>query len=1483
MNDIKPRPVKRNIDVHPRQAAVTSRFQAVPNIPRPAEAAAAVTVQAKHLSRRATYIIFCIILMFQTVSLALLPVLTNTDKLYALSDQAQEVVGESNKDLAKKLTYDAENKMYQYNKDAAPAGDPGSPEAAIAAAQSSQKVSGGADNYTVDLSADPEKGVTIRDATDKSGSLSVQMIPQFAAREGKQQDDRVVFPLKGMDGHLVYTVKANGLKEDIVLNESEGDALSFSYKLQLPESLEARTLDDGSIGVYSADTTLFGSISFGSDADREKVENARKLSDKTHLVFVIPAPVIVESGKKESSVNSRFELKGDTLTVHAEGLEKASYPLSIDPSVLVTSANDLVKGNVDGSLEANSSTNSLVRSGLSGGAVQTWANTSSLTVNRGSDNYSFTYNGYMYHVGANGMEYSLICTGNNSGVGGCTATPGTLGTWATTGGVVNGTLSGLTAYNGYVYSLGGCGAGNNNCTSMQNDAQYAKINADGTVGAWALTTSFATSRFNLTATAHDGYIYVLGGCTTSTGLGSVQCSGFLNTVQYASLNADGTIGAWAATTSFTTARFGHSTTMYNGYMYVLGGCAGENTAGNCNNTPQDVQYAKINSDGTVGAWTTTTALTHFLDKGAVVAYNGYMYTGQATTSGLKFAQINADGTLGVWQTGTAFNINVNGYSFSAASGYLYKLSGYDNGNVELTNIQYVRIDSAGVAGQFTAGTVLPAQTSQFDAVAYNGYLYQIAGFAGLNATVRYAPINADGSIGAWTATASLTGNRYSHSAVAYEGYMYVFGGNSTDAATNNGTRVAVTMSAQINADGTLGTWTNRNAMPEARAGHTSVVHNGYVYVIAGCIGTLNDCATAASNTVRYATLSAGVVGTWNTATAITGAKFALGSTVAAGRIYVNQGTQPGGAVESALICTGLNNGVQGCSATVGSLGTWRSETSMPSNRHHGKMVSHNGYIYVVAGATNGATALATVIYSQVNADGTLGAWQTAGTMTNARFQHGTAIYNGVLYAVGGHNLTTGLTSVEYAPINNGGSGVLGSWTVDGGGDFTTARQLHITVAHNNYLYVMGGQDGTGNGLTTSYYAPINADGSVGAWSLTSSTLAGSIEGFAYNGYMYTFGGGNLTTTVQYATIDPVTGALGTFQNDDGASYNSGRTAHEAVEYNGYAYVTGGCTSVGILSECTGHASDVQYALICTTANIGTAGCATPGTLGTWNISALPSFDVGRYAHSSVAANGYLYVLAGCTIGAGAGACNAAGATKDVQYAPINSNGTIGAWNKTTLIDQLVSTRTYQAAEVYGGYLYLILDGNVAYAPLLSNGNLGSWTKTTIYSGTGRVAAGVKAHNGYLYMTGGSTSAPQADTQYVGLKSVPRKGTYSRIFDLGGEATATNLLYRGVSNPGARTSVSYKSASNTGGVFGSSTAVNVSSNILATLAATEQRYRQLTFIIDDSDNSVFPDSLGTASTLEDIELYFNAASAQRLRGGKSFTTEQARPLNARPVQ
>src|SRR4051812_9855650 len=62
--------------------------------------------------------------------------------------------------------------------------------------------------------------------------------------------------------------------------------------------------------------------------------------------------------------------------------------------------------------------------------------------------------------------------------------------------------------NGYLYYIGG--SDNSTPPAAQTTVYYAKMNANGTLGAWATTTSLPTAANNGSAVVANGVIYVYG-------------------------------------------------------------------------------------------------------------------------------------------------------------------------------------------------------------------------------------------------------------------------------------------------------------------------------------------------------------------------------------------------------------------------------------------------------------------------------------------------------------------------------------------------------------------------------------------------------------------------------------------------------------------------------------------------------------------------------------------------------------------------------------------------------------------------------------------------------------------------------------------------------------------------------------------------------------------------------------------------------------
>ncbi|MEK9196032.1 MAG: hypothetical protein AAB914_01555, partial [Patescibacteria group bacterium] len=223
--------------------------------------------------------------------------------------------------------------------------------------------------------------------------------PDFKVGEPQKDKNRIVYPLSGKHGSKVYTLKASGVKEDIILYKKSSDTMQFNYKLGLAQSMEARLESDGSLGVYGANGPLMGNVSTGSEQDAELLKKAQKSSEKTKLIFKIPAPFVLEGKSKTSqSAKAWYGLKDNVLTVHVAGLASANYPLSIDPSVYVETARKLMRGNNESNIDFDISNELIQKSQTTGARIDGWSDTKEMSAGLWDQSMAAA-GGFIYQAG----------------------------------------------------------------------------------------------------------------------------------------------------------------------------------------------------------------------------------------------------------------------------------------------------------------------------------------------------------------------------------------------------------------------------------------------------------------------------------------------------------------------------------------------------------------------------------------------------------------------------------------------------------------------------------------------------------------------------------------------------------------------------------------------------------------------------------------------------------------------------------------------------------------------------------------------------------------------------------------------------------------------------------------------------------------------------------------------------------------------------
>jgi hypothetical protein len=1286
------------------------------------------------------------VLMLATIILPALQEIMSV-RAYALAPETKQLVGKTDARLTKQLTYDQQNAKYQFNKDAIQS-DSGLP-AQLQRATTGTPKDKDSTTYGLDVPVDFEKGVTYHDANSQ---LSFSLVPEFAAKAGRQIDGHLVYPMSG-GMQAIYTLKNNGLKEDIVLQKITSDAMTFSYQLHLPKSLEARVIPEsgGAIGIYGADPTLFGDITYGSKDDQDRVQKARENSEKTTLVFGLPAPVIKTSGGQElGNATARFELKGDQLTVAASGLTGLKGPITIDPSVVVTSTSDFQNdGNNDGMISFSTS-GQITRGGLTGGSVGAWtryttAGTNTFTTVRNL-HASVAYNGYLYVAGGTSSvtsPYTILNDVQFAPISGSTVGPwkytyNSTATATQTGGFITARMwQTMVAYNGYMYIVGG----SSNGTNTLADIQYAPINSDGTLGTWkANATSLPKGKQMAELAAYNGYLYALGGFVDTPAPADT------NDVLYAPINADGTVGSWTANTNlFATVREAHSVQAYNGFIYVIGGIGSSYL--------NDVQYAPLNSDGSVGVWKTSTAFSGIRGYISTAVYNGYMYVmggynGSVAFNDIQYAPIYGNGAVGPWATSTAFTNTRSSGKAAAYEGYIYLTGGLGANGPVYNDTQVVQINAAGNATAYTTGTSFTTTRHGNQAVVYGGYLYVMGGVNGTASTntIYSASISSTGVVGAYTSRTAFTTNRAFFGAFAWNDTLFVVGGcsgatlASCTTATND---IATIYSVPITSPGVLGaTWTSRGTFTTARYGHSVVAYNGYVYVMGGV-----NASTFLSD-IQYSQLPASGNLAFTTSTvSLPAANAYFGAAAYGGKLYI-----AGGCSAGATTCTTVSNTVYytGIGSTGPLTGAFTASGTFTNARGMLGLTVLNNNIYIMGGRNN-TTYYSDTQFAPIDATGAVGTWttSTASVLSSTRYGFGAASYGTGLFVVGGFNGTTYYTDTQSALVNNGGSGTITTWTANTA--IPNAQFSIATIAYKGYIYLVG-TDGTVK------YAQIKADGTLGTgttattWLATTAYLGNtrSLSGIeAYNGYLYLIGGasGSLgadINEVQYTKVNSDGTLAGWAQTTTLTTGGAAlRDAFFTAQYDGYVYFGGGVNYAG-----TTYYSDVWYAQILPSGALESTWHSTTG---------LPAVRSGPAA---VVNNGYVYILGGG---------NSTITFADVQVGQFNaSGGGVASWTPT---NSTHVARGSIKAVVQNGYLYFFggitgsTDFNDSYyAAINADGSLGTWHQTVSFTNA-RDSYGIATYAGFVYIIGGfAGAAATTSVQSAPFNSIARIGRYSKLVD-----------------------------------------------------------------------------------------------------------------------
>ena len=284
--------------------------------------------------------------------------------------------------------------------------------------------------------------------------------------------------------------------------------------------------------------------------------------------------------------------------------------------------------------------------------------------------------------------------------------------------------------NNRVYLLGGY-----NGSSVVSTVYTAPINSDGTLGTWTIGTNLPVNAGQMFSQVlvTNSRVYIIGGFNNGANATSAVYS--------SPINSDGTLGTWVADSNTPTPTWGAQVVSINSRVYVLGGTNGSSYV-------STVYTAPINSDGTLGTWTTGTSLPGVLGnsqaivtKDRIYLLGGQVAGGAARVSTVYTAPINSDGTLGTWTTGTNLP-EVWEYSQAVVTKNRVYLIGGVNGGVPgyQSTVYTAPINSDGTLGTWTTGTSLPTALGGHQVIVTSSKIYTLGGYNGSSyiSSVYYA-------------------------------------------------------------------------------------------------------------------------------------------------------------------------------------------------------------------------------------------------------------------------------------------------------------------------------------------------------------------------------------------------------------------------------------------------------------------------------------------------------------------------------------------------------------------------------------------------------------------------------------------------------------------------------------------------------------------------------------------------------------------------
>lgn len=320
-------------------------------------------------------------------------------------------------------------------------------------------------------------------------------------------------------------------------------------------------------------------------------------------------------------------------------------------------------------------------------------------------------------------------------------------------------------------------------------------------------------------------------------------------------------------------------------------------------------------------------------------------------------------------------------------------------------------------------------------------------------------IYASDPISSWNTTTSLPYVLASQILYSNSNKIYSIGGS---AATGK-SKFDVLSAISDTSNGNLSTWTTTSAsLSSALIWHSLAQTNNYIYILGGREENPESSISQVNTVYLGKVNSSEIIPSWDLLTSLP-QKLALGAAaVVNDKIYYAGGFNDSNLINQNIYVASIN--------ADGTISNWSLAGSLPKALFGFGMIANGNNLVIIGGDDKNNQSQSGVYTAPVSADGTIDQWITTSNLPQGVYRSNIVKVGSRVFSLGGANNDIILKQVYYADLN--ADGTVGPWQ-------TSLNYLPqplccgAAAATNDYIYLTGGFSDKGY-LDTVYYTKIQA-------------------------------------------------------------------------------------------------------------------------------------------------------------------------------------------------------------------------------------------------------------------------------------------------------------------------------------------------------------------------------------------------------------------------